>query len=634
MSLSSSKRIPLEWPNIDVFTFGKSSLYGYDSINHCLVVHSSIQINNLNAVSNDRLHLSSSPTWPIRRLILNEDETILALIADKIAYLVFLPKPNVQINNNSPSKGSCLCSIIRVPPIESSSPTLTCSLIDFVWLNSSHFVLVYTIPSSSECHLYKVRSLKQIGIEHLHTYTVGLSSINKFGTPNKKISLHQPSDIIKLDLTKRQEKNLELILLFAMKNDGEIFILEIDQNQLLSNENKIFGEFQGPICILPSTFNNYGSDHGQTTFICLSNSIYPLLIYTRDKSKLNQCIILSPSKNQYYLYTIDLICLPTNQNGQIITSIIRDRFYSNRYYLSDSSANVYLIEISWIDQIQQGLKQFQPTRIQHLINGNNNNYKIINYIQQMNLIQTNNNQLYLAIIIKSQINQQKELIFVHCPSFKPIEDSLILSESDKSKSSSEFVDRIRSLVSRDQSIPYITLSTSSTNISDSDFEKNLSQFVRILTEQYIEKQENVRKELEYKQNYLKDFQQTQIDEYKQLNEKFEQIKKRFQILREQYQQECSRRKRLSSHVDDLLSVIEQSTPVISDAEIRMQQQLEKYQIQIDCLKENLQRIQQFILSNQDQVENLSIENIQNFVQNHRQQIDQMKKQLQAIQFNK
>ncbi|CAF3805812.1 unnamed protein product [Rotaria sp. Silwood1] len=229
-----------------------------------------------------------------------------------------------------------------------------------------------------------------------------------------------------------------------------------------------------------------------------------------------------------------------------------------------------------------------------------------------------------------------ELIFVHCPSFKPIEDSLILSESDKSKSSSEFVDRIRSLVSRDQSIPYITLSTSSTNISDSDFEKNLSQFVRILTEQYIEKQENVRKELEYKQNYLKDFQQTQIDEYKQLNEKFELIKKRFQILREQYQQECSRRKRLSSHVDDLLSVIEQSTPVISDAEIRMQQQLEKYQIQIDCLKENFQRIQQFILSSQDQeqFENLSIENIQNFVQNHRQQIDQMKKQLQAIQFNK
>ncbi|CAF3287249.1 unnamed protein product, partial [Rotaria sp. Silwood2] len=74
---------------------------------------------------------------------------------------------------------------------------------------------------------------------------------------------------------------------------------------------------------------------------------------------------------------------------------------------SDSFANVYSIEILWIDQIQQGLKQFKPTYIQHLINGNNSNYKIINKIEQMALIQTNNNQQYLAIILKSQINQQK-----------------------------------------------------------------------------------------------------------------------------------------------------------------------------------------------------------------------------------
>ncbi|CAF1415297.1 unnamed protein product [Rotaria sordida] len=636
MSLSSSIRIPLSWPNIDVFTFGKSSLYGYDSINHCLVFHSPIQINNLNDISNDRLHLSSSPTWPIRRLILNEDETILALLADKIVYLVYLPKSNIQINKTSPSKGSYLCSIIRVPPLTSSSPTITCSLIDFVWLNSNNFVIVYTIPSPSECHLYKVRSSKQVGIEYLQTFSVGSSSINKFGTPNKKISLHQPSDIIKLDVTKRKQKDLELILLFAMKSDGDIFILEIDQNQFLSNENKISEEFQGPILILPSTFNNYGGDHGQSTFICLSNSNYPLVIFTHDKCQLNQSIILSPSLNQYCLFTIDLICLPTNENGQIITSIIRDPFSLNRYFISDSSGNVYSIEISWINQIQQGLKQLQPTHIQHLISGTNSNYKIINKIQQIGLIKTNNNQQYLAIIVKSQINQQKELIFIHSQSLEPIENSLILSESDESKSSLEFIDRIRSLLSRDQSIPYITLSTLSTNISDSDFEKNLSQFIKILTEQYIEKQENVRKELENKQYYLHDYQQTQFNENKQLNEKCEQIQKRFQILREQYQQECSRRKRLSSHVDDLLSIIEQSTPVISDSEIRMQQQLETYQIQINYLKENIQHIQQFILSNQDQeqLDHLYIENIQNFVRNHRNQIDQMKKQLQTIQINK
>jgi chromosome segregation ATPase len=181
-------------------------------------------------------------------------------------------------------------------------------------------------------------------------------------------------------------------------------------------------------------------------------------------------------------------------------------------------------------------------------------------------------------------------------------------------------------------------------------EKNLSQFIKILTEQYIDKQEKVRKEIENKQRYLSDFQQTQFNENKQLNEKFQQIQKQFQILTQQYQQvksililfyfflilifkkEYSRQKRLSTHVNDLLSVIEQSTPVLSDGEIRMQQQLETYQIQINCLKEKIHLLPQFISSNQNQekLENSSMENIYNYVQNYRKQIDQMKKRLQTI----
>jgi hypothetical protein len=64
----------------------------------------------------------------------------------------------------------------------------------------------------------------------------------------------------------------------------------------------------------------------------------------------------------------------------------------------------------------------------------------------------------------------------------------------------------------------------------------------------------------------------------------------------------------------------------------MQNQLETYQIQINCLKEKISLLQQFISSNQnqEQFENLSMENIQNY----RDQIDQMKKQLQTIQNNK
>lgn len=95
MSLSNLIRIPLFFPNVDVFTFGESTLFGYDSLNHCLIV---ISLNDLNNNFNDqsiiRFHFSSFPTNPIRELILNEDETILALISTKTAFLVYLPQSN------------------------------------------------------------------------------------------------------------------------------------------------------------------------------------------------------------------------------------------------------------------------------------------------------------------------------------------------------------------------------------------------------------------------------------------------------------------------------------------------------------------------------------------------------------
>ncbi len=76
--------------------------------------------------------------------------------------------------------------------------------------------------------------------------------------------------------------------------------------------------------------------------------------------------------------------------------------------------------------------------------------------------------------------------------------------------------------------------------------------------------------------------------------------------------------------------------MVSDAEQRMQQQLKTYETQINYLKDKIHLLQQFISSNQnrEQLENLSMENIHDYVQNHLNQIDQMKKRLQTIQTNK
>ncbi len=51
--------------------------------------------------------------------------------------------------------------------------------------------------------------------------------------------------------------------------------------------------------------------------------------------------MLNPSPNEYDLFTIDLINLPTIENNKIIKSMIIDKLNWNIYYVYDSLSNVH-----------------------------------------------------------------------------------------------------------------------------------------------------------------------------------------------------------------------------------------------------------------------------------------------------
>ncbi|CAF0960227.1 unnamed protein product [Adineta ricciae] len=620
-------RIPLSLPNINVFTFGESSLYGYDSLNHCLIVYSLNDLNNLHENRPDRFHLSSSPSTAIEKLILNPNETILALISDNTVYFVYLPQLI-----NSPSKGSRLCPLNVLP----SNP---CELIDFLWLSPHHFVLVNCYPSSSECHLYRIRLSRSSHIEFIQTYSVGNEGKSrKNETPTKNISLRQPANIVKLDLAKRKQDQFTYLLLFALKDNGDIYLLEFEQNQFFQNENSICGEFHGPLRILPPTYDNYGSNYSHSNFLCLSCSEKVLILLTRNICQINQCVLLNPSNDEFCLFTIDSIHLPkTDQMNLTIKSMIRNPLNSNVYYVCDSSSNVYSIEISWINEIQE--KQISATKIQYLCKSNHS-------IEQIGLVQTTNKGQWLTILTKTSQNQEKELILLRPNSSLNSStnemkcDSLIepLRNDQSNANHSEFVERIHSILHRNLTLPHVTLSSSSssqTNLSNGDFQNNLLKFLQFFSEEYLDKQEKVQIELQNKQRYLNDFQQLQIIAKQELDEKFQQLQSSIKSFNEQYHQEYFRRQELSSHLDDLLSIVEQNTPVVSNAEILMHQQLERYRIQIDSLQKKLALLKDFIPKNlrEEKIDQSSMENIQIFLQYFKTHIDQMKQQINEINHN-
>lgn len=95
MSFSNIIRIPLDSSHVDVFTFGESLLFGYNSSKNSLLICSLSQLNDISNESIKYLSISIPIKSSVRRLILNCDETILALIAEETAYLVYLPPSKI-----------------------------------------------------------------------------------------------------------------------------------------------------------------------------------------------------------------------------------------------------------------------------------------------------------------------------------------------------------------------------------------------------------------------------------------------------------------------------------------------------------------------------------------------------------
>ena len=60
--------------------------------------------------------------------------------------------------------------------------------------------------------------------------------------------------------------------------------------------------------------------------------------------------------------------------------------------------------------------------------------------------------------------------------------------------------------------------------------------MKIFTEQYIQKQDKVRREIDDKQRYLVEVYQTQSNENKQLTDRFQEIRNQFEKSMKLYQQ--------------------------------------------------------------------------------------------------
>lgn len=241
--------VPLNTSTVDVLTFGESSLFGYDCSRDCLVACSFTRLTRSCDVNSDLRSFRLSPpirSSSIRRLILNEDETIVALVADQMVFLVYLPPVTHwtrtgttsidQIFSSSPlSLVSPVCPTYVVPRPSPSSEKRTTSVLEFLWISPMDFFVVDS--SSVDCLHYRVREGKEKAVEHLHTFTVVCPREQSGASgrvPSRRGLVVSPSShVVRLILSpRRRDDRMNRISLFAMLNTGDIFLLELDSNDL------------------------------------------------------------------------------------------------------------------------------------------------------------------------------------------------------------------------------------------------------------------------------------------------------------------------------------------------------------------------------------------------------------------
>ena len=170
-------------------------------------------------------------------------------------------------------------------------------------------------------------------------------------------------------------------------------------------------EFRGPLRILPSQFDNYGCDYSQSTLISLSTKSSPVIIFSANRRRqLDQCLLLCSSDREYSLFTIDALHLNENIADGSIESVLPDRYVANRYYLVDGHANVYRIELLWLDHLTDGQVTDRTTRIEHLISESMIDQKSSTcHVQHIGFIEdaAHNDDVLLTLVLRTENRDEK-----------------------------------------------------------------------------------------------------------------------------------------------------------------------------------------------------------------------------------
>lgn len=378
--------------DIELIEFGRRSIYVYDQVDLSLLISHKRDFRGRFDFS--RYYLSSRPSRKILQMKVNRNETCLALISDRLVYLVDLSR--LCNDGDDQSRRICL-------PIKScDKSTFDSKVVEFLWLNDDSFVILFS-DRPCDLALFRCEAVNNDdkNIRCLGRVRFGAKKQNR---PRGKYSLEPNSKIERVLVDRVQFESTSFSRLLVETSDGDFYLFDCQDQDNVEFEREI----DIPISFLPSRFDNFGSsiiDRRMNFFSFDSNS---MLILFDGRSTVDQAIVLHQGEKKSAVgYILQSIQIDSDQRS--IELIHFDSNFEHGFFLLDSDGLVQFVELFSFDQADRT----DSTRIEQIFVNNRPNTKI-ERIDSIEIEQDRWTSPKLVLFFSS-----KKFILLDCPNIRP-----------------------------------------------------------------------------------------------------------------------------------------------------------------------------------------------------------------------
>ncbi|CAL1537354.1 unnamed protein product [Lymnaea stagnalis] len=419
--------------------------------------------------------------------------------------------------------------------------------------------------------------------------------------------------------------SLEVWPVYVVRGNGDVMLLYSHVSDIRQMKFPV----QGPLAMNPPAEDNYGVD--ACSILCLPTP-FPVIVISTCDGRLHHCVQLpgedsdldqsntsSVSKGEATLYesipepslyvietAVLELCLsvPRFEGDSVVEDefmcpvlLKKDGISYDRYHCAHA-AGVHSVALPWVSAVQQFFLDDTGE-----LNMPDDKECIVEHLVCTKPVYSCPNSPILGMDIITDPLLGTTLLVLSCdyeftaiPIGIQYQLGLIsTNKDDQSEVKSqpmareEFSQQVKQILQKRTSVPLLKAG-SSTELSQQDCFQLLSRATQVLREEYFQRQDHARQEIDNRIKILHDLKEHQLQDIKHLSESRVTLQEHARSIAEKLETCKENHENLTQRVEAILKKVGNRVPKLSDAERQLRKELNKIEDNIEIYQQNIEQV--------------------------------------------